>query len=59
MTTSRPRLTVLTQAMRTKKGSSNCSVCNDIININDKIVSKQSHSFKWYHIECAKRVNII
>jgi hypothetical protein len=59
MTTSRPRFTILSQAMITKKGSRECAVCNNDIEVNENIVAKRSHSFKWYHIKCAERVNIV
>lgn len=59
MTTSRPRETVLTQAMFSKRGTRDCHICQNDIDVGEKIVAKRAHSFKWYHIKCAKEKNII
>ena len=59
MTTSRPRITTLSQAMVTKRGSKECALCNYNIDVNEIIVAKRSNRFKWYHKICAEKVNII
>jgi hypothetical protein len=59
MTTSRPRITTLSQSMVTKRGNRDCNVCGFKMRINGKIVAKKSHSFKLYHLKCAEEKNII
>lgn len=66
------RITILTQAMITKvennKNTPNqirkmtecvCNGCGNQLILNDKIVTKRSNVFKWYHINCAKKVCVI
>ena len=36
MTTSRPRITTLSQAMVTKRGSKECALCNNNIDLQSK-----------------------
>lgn len=65
MTTKKARLVSVTKGMITRSGHKKCNLCLKGINESEKIVTKSSSSrtlsfaTKWYHEECARRVNII
>jgi hypothetical protein len=64
MTSNKPRLTILSQGMVTRKGNMPCNLCRGEIAMNSDIVIKttttRNKSFKkWYHEKCARSVNII
>jgi hypothetical protein len=52
------RITTLSQAMITRKGSSACTQCGDHILVGEKIASRRTKNHKWYHYECATKLNI-
>lgn len=64
MTKSRPRLIILTKALRTRSKNGRlkdeCHFCHGSFTINELIVTKKAGNYaSWFHELCAKRINLI
>lgn len=61
--TSSPRIIPLTESLRNLsigKKFGKCSYCDVLFTVNDyEVVRKGGKFVKWYHINCAKLVNMI
>jgi|TARA_B110000438_G_scaffold172472_1_gene164857 hypothetical protein len=58
ITSPNTNITILSQAMITRKGSAICKNCEKEIKVGEKIASRRTKNHRWYHYKCATKLNI-
>lgn len=55
------KLSVMSKSLITRNGveKCRCGFCQNRLALDEQFISKKGKHAKWYHLDCAKKINVI